>query len=155
MRELKFNPSEETIDEVVYTRKVFYYETDKMAVVHHSNYIRWFEEARIYFMDMAGIPHVEFEENAGLMIPVVSVNVHYKTPARFGDTVNIHVWISSFNGIRLKCAYRVENAATGEILCTGESEHCFVDQTFKPVSLRKSYPDYYSAFNAHVKEGRA
>ena len=101
------------------------------------------------------IPHVEFEENAGLMIPVVSVDVHYKTPARFGDTVNIHVWISSFNGIRLKCAYRVENAATGEILCTGESEHCFVDQTFKPVSLRKSYPDYYAAFSAHVKEGRA
>ena len=153
MRELKFNPSEETIDEVVYTRKVFYYETDKMAVVHHSNYIRWFEEARIYFMDIVGIPHLKFEE-AGLMIPVVSVNAHYKTPTRFGETVAIHVWISFFNGIRLKCAYCVENAENGEILCTGESEHCFVDQTFKPVSLRKSYPEFYQVFKAHVKEGK-
>lgn len=153
MREITYEALEPVLVEAVYTRKVYYYETDKMSVVHHSNYIRWFEEARIYFMDMAKIPHVELEEKTGLMIPVVSVDVHYKVPARFGDTVSIRVWISSFNGIRLKCGYCVTNALTGEVCCTGTSEHCFVDQTFKPVSLKKSYPAYYESFRAHVKAG--
>ena len=152
MRELIYKEPEPAMNEVVYTRKVCYYETDKMAVVHHSNYIRWFEEARIYFMDVFNIPHLEME-NRGMMIPVVSVGCQYKIPARFGDTVRIHVWISYFNGIRLKCGYRVEKADTGEICCTGESEHCFVDPAFQPVSLKKSYPEYYEAFKVHVKEG--
>jgi len=46
---------------IIYTRPVFYYETDRMDCVHHSNYIRWFEEARIHFMRQAGFPYEELE----------------------------------------------------------------------------------------------
>ena len=55
-----------------YERKANYYETDMMGVVHHSNYLRYFEEARIAFMDSLGIPYKELEEN-GIMSPVLSV----------------------------------------------------------------------------------
>ena len=45
-----------------YERKVFYYETDKMAIVHHSNYVRWMEEARVFFLEQVGAPFEKIEE---------------------------------------------------------------------------------------------
>ena len=52
-----------------YIRKVQYYETDRMGIVHHSNYIRWFEEARIFYMEKMGYSYSEMEKT-GIMIPV-------------------------------------------------------------------------------------
>ncbi len=58
--------------EVIYERKINYYETDRMGVTHHSNYIRYFEEARVYFMDEMGMSYKWFEET-GIIMPVLSV----------------------------------------------------------------------------------
>ena len=58
-----------------YSRRVYYYETDKMGIVHHSNYIRWFEEARVDLIEQAGLPFQLVEEE-GLMTPVLSANVN-------------------------------------------------------------------------------
>ena len=55
-----------------YERSVYYYETDQMKIVHHSNYIRWFEEARIYWMEKMGMPYNKMEE-LGIIIPVVDI----------------------------------------------------------------------------------
>ena len=63
-----------------------YYETDQMGIVHHSNYIRFFECARNVMMEELGYPIQKCEED-GVTIPVVSVECHYKFPAKMGDTV--------------------------------------------------------------------
>ena len=70
-----------------YSRRVYYYETDKMGIVHHSNYIRWFEEARVDLIEQAGLPF-ETVEAQGLMTPVLSAESTYKLPFKFGDVLS-------------------------------------------------------------------
>ena len=53
-----------------YTHKVLYYETDQMGIVNHSNYIRWFEEARTDFMEQLGMGYAEMEKE-GIVSPVL------------------------------------------------------------------------------------
>ena len=67
---------------------VRYYETDQMGIVHHSNYIRYFECGRIDLLEKAGLPIHKIEE-AGVMLPVISVECKYKTPARLGDKLRV------------------------------------------------------------------
>ena len=67
-------------------RQVTYYETDQMGAVHHSNYIRWFEEARVEFMRGIGLSYRAMEEE-GVQVPVVSVSCKYRSPSTFDDVV--------------------------------------------------------------------
>ena len=85
-------------------RKVQYYETDMMGVTHHSNYIRWMEEARIDFMDQMGFPYKRMEEE-GVLSPVRSIRVNYLKPCTFGDEVEITVGVQDFNGVVITMAY--------------------------------------------------
>lgn len=124
----------------VYEHKVQYYETDQMGIVHHSNYIRWFEEARVDVLDQIGIGYKKMEE-AGVISPVLEVHAAYKTMTHFGDTVKIEASVQKYNGIILEIAYEVRDKKTEEIRCTGSSRHCFLDRQGKPVSLKKSYPE--------------
>lgn len=129
-----------------FERVVKYYETDQMGVVHHSNYIRWFEEARVEFMRNAGISYKVMEEE-GVQIPVVTVSCKYKSPAKFDDVVLVRGWIKKFNGIIVEISYEVVDKETGEVRVTGESSHCFVnDVTFKPINLRREREDIYQKF---------
>ena len=68
-----------------YERETFYYETDQMGIIHHSNYIRWFEESRIEFLKQIGIPYDEMERR-GLLIPVLGVSCKYKKAFRYFDS---------------------------------------------------------------------
>lgn len=131
--------------EYTYERRMNYYETDKMGIVHHSNYIRYMEEARIYLLDKIGLPYKKIEDN-GIMIPVLEVNYKYKNPARFGDTIVINVNISEFDGIKLKMKYEITNKETGKLLGNGETKHCFTNSNMKPVSLKKVNKEFYDVF---------
>lgn len=64
----------------MYRHVVQYYETDRMGITHHSNYVRWMEEARIHFLDQIGWDYAKLEE-MGLVSPVVSVSCRYRTGA--------------------------------------------------------------------------
>ena len=129
-----------------FERTPFYYETDKMGIVHHSNYIRWFEEVRVEYMSMRGYSYSKMEEN-GVMIPVLAVDCRYKIPVKFGQTVLICGNIELFDGLRLNVAYEIADKDTGRICVTGHSEHCFVDaKTFRPVRLNKQHPDMAEIF---------
>ena len=72
----------------IYERKINYYETDKMGVVHHSNYIRFFEEARCQFLEVSGLPYDMLEEK-GIMSPVLGFSCQYKQHVTFGDIIEI------------------------------------------------------------------
>ena len=128
-----------------YLRHVNYYETDKMAIVHHSNYIRWFEEARLDFMDQIGVNYREFEKT-GVIIPVVDVSCKYLISAKYDDTMAIRAILTQFTGVRMAFRYEVRFQATGELAATGTSGHCFLDQSRRPISLKRRAPELHRMF---------
>lgn len=134
-----------------YERSPFYYETDRMNVIHHSNYIRWFEEARIFFMQQAGFPYDKME-SVGIMLPVLSAQCNYKSSVRFGDTVIIHTSIKIFNGFKLEINYQIEDKHTGELRAFGTTSHCFTDTNLRPIRINKTHPELYELFKKVTPE---
>ncbi len=129
-----------------YERTPFYYETDKMGIVHHSNYIRWFEEVRVAYMADRGYPYARMESE-GVMIPVLAVDCKYKIPVKFDQTVLITGKIDHFDGLRLNVSYEIRDKASGKVCVTGHSEHCFVNSSnFRPVRLNKTHPEMAEIF---------
>lgn len=125
-----------------YRRQAKYYETDKMAVIHHSNYIRWFEEARVDYLEQIGLGYDRIEA-AGIYSPVLGITCEYKSAVRFHEEVLVLPKLVFFNGIKMTIEYRVLDEITGQLRVTGESKHCFVTTDFKPVSLKKDHPEMY------------
>lgn len=137
-----------------YERKAVYYETDQMGIIHHSNYIRWFEEARDHWMKELGMTYQEIEAK-GILIPVLSVSCEYKKAVRYNETVLIEVKLTSFKGVKFSAEYRVIKKETGELMVTGTSSHCFVDKDLKPIRLKKEHPDVYEMFAKALQETEA
>lgn len=131
--------------EYTFERTINYYETDKMGVVHHSNYIRFLEEARCSMLAHFGMPYSDFEAK-GLMIPVLGVNCKFIHHVTFNDTIVIKLFVKSFNGVRLTMSYTITDKATGNTVLTGETNHCFTDMNIKPVRLQKVVPEFYNKF---------
>lgn len=126
-----------------YKHRVQYYETDRMGVTHHSNYIRWMEEARIDFLHRIGLDYAKMEE-MGISSPVTEVECKFKHSTTFSDEVFISVSLEDFNGVRMKLSYLMENEA-GEIVAEGHSEHCFIGRDGKFIRMKKEYPELYNA----------
>lgn len=133
-----------------YEHLVQYYETDQMGVVHHSNYIRWFEEARIYYFDKIGLSYKHMEE-IGIISPVVGVSAKYKTSVKFFDTVEIDVKFTRYTGVRLFISYEIKDKETGEVRCTGESEHCFVSPEGGIISVKRAFPEVSAQLEKYVE----
>lgn len=129
-----------------YYHIVQYYETDAMAVVHHSNYIRWFEEARLYYLEQSGYPYEGIEQR-GLMIPVLSASCEYRQAVRFGQTVKIETEIVEFKGLKFKIAYEIYDKEGKILHARGTTEHCFLNNDFKPVSIKREAPDLFEFFS--------
>ncbi len=111
---------------------VRYYETDQMGIVHHSNYIRYFECGRTAMLKELGLP-IEKIEEAGVMLPVVSVECRYKVPARLGDTLRIVSVIDEVPRAKLVIRTEIYNPA-GQLVCEGEVVLGFINaQTRRPV----------------------
>lgn len=132
-----------------YEHRAQYYETDQMGIIHHSNYIRWIESARIDFMNQMDVNYRRMEE-AGIISPVLSVSHEYKSMVKFDDVVLIEPKIKSYNGIKLSLEYTITDKATGEVRTIAESAHCFLDKDRRPVSLKRSFPDFHNAFMKYV-----
>lgn len=133
-----------------FSRKVRYYETDQMGVVHHSNYIRFFEEARTDYWDQVGLDYHSMETN-GLLVPVLSVACRYKKPLRYPQEFTIQLRFSDFNGVRFRVAYEVYTEESRHPVATGESEHCFADRNLKPVRVGKKFPELWELVQASFK----
>ena len=126
-----------------YERDVFYYETDRMGIVHHSNYIKWMEEARIDYLEQIGLPY-EAMEASGILVPVLHVDFDYKLPFRFGDRFRIELGMDKFNGIKMNFKYRVYDAISGELHGTGHSEHCFTNDQMGVLRLQTERKELYA-----------
>ena len=128
-----------------YCRSIFYYETDRMNVVSHTNYIRWMEEARTDFMKKVGIPYDQIEAS-GIMLPVLDVTCQYRNSMTYGDTFCIVTKITDYNGFKLKIAYEIYNHQTDKLCATATSAHCFTDNRMKPIRIIKSHPEMHALF---------
>jgi len=117
-----------------------------MGVIHHSNYIRWFEEARVDFQEQIGFPY-ERVEAMGITFAVLGLSCEYKASVLFGDTVHIQVSLKACSHSRMTIAYNVTDAVTGESRTTGETHHFFFrKENARPVSLKKAIPELYALF---------
>ncbi len=137
--------------EVCYEHTVQYYETDQMGIAHHSNYIRWFEEARIHFFDVIGMGYKESEKK-GIISPVLAVEANYKNMSYFQDVVVIKVSLVEYSGVRLSLKYEITDKATGQLRCTGKSKHCFINPEGRVISLKKVAPEAYDKLMEMVGE---
>ena len=122
-----------------YIHKVKYYETDKMGVTHHSNYIRWMEEARVDFLDKIGFSYKKLED-MGAISPVIGVECEYKISTQFDDVIEIQVEVFEFKGVKLVFKYTMTDVASGKVVAVGKTKHCFVNRENKPIILKKEFP---------------
>ena len=129
----------ESIQTYTYYRKAQYHETDRMGIIHHSNYVKWMEEARISYMDQMGFSYKKVEES-GVISPVVEISVAYKKQVFFDDEIQIRVSIKKYNGISLEFNYEFFNMTRNEICTTAYSRHCFL-KNGKLISVKKEIPE--------------
>ena len=113
-----------------------------MGVVHHSNYLRYFEEARLDWLEQIGCPYALLEAR-GLQSPVLAVSCAYRKPSYYGQTLLIRVRIAPRGRVRWEFRYEVADAETGELRAEGSSEHCFLDAAGRVISLEKADPGLY------------
>ena len=132
-----------------YRRRVQYYETDGMGIVHHANYIHWMEEARIDFMDQLGYPYAQMEAE-GVASPVRAMQCAYKKPCAFGDSVDIAVSVRAFNGVVLTIGYEMRRCSDGAVVFEGQSEHVFVGREGRLVRMRRDMPGFCDALEALI-----
>ena len=132
-----------------YVHTVHYYETDKMGITHHSNYIRWMEEARVDFLNQIGWNYAKLEES-GIISPVINVTCDFKRTTTFSDVITISASVREFNGVKLKFAYEMKNAE-GTVVFTATSMHAFLNHEGRPVRMKQDYPELYETIMSLVR----
>ena len=117
--------------------RVRYAETDQMGVVYHGNYAQYFEMGRVEWLRNMGVSYKWMEEN-GVMLPVVSLTMNYKKPARYDDLLTVKTILKSQTSVKIEFDYEIYNEKN-ELLTTGYSMLVFVDmKTGRPI-LPPSY----------------
>ena len=136
---------------MIFERTINYYETDRMGVVHHSNYMRFLEEARCKLLNDINYSYGRIEEE-GLMIPVLEVNCKYKYHVTAFDTILIDAKIVEFNGVKMKVKYVITNKANGNLVMEAETKHCFTNKDLRPVNTKKVNEAVYNVFDSVLEE---
>jgi len=113
--------------------RVRYSETDQMGVVYHGNYIPYFEIGRVEWLRNKGISYKTMEEN-GIALPIVSMNINYKKPARYDELLTVHTIFKSQSSVKIEFDCAIYNESN-ELLTTATFILVFVLlKTGKPVS---------------------
>lgn len=125
-----------------YTKTAKYYETDQMGVIHHSNYIRWMEEARVDMLNQIGYPYRRFEE-MGYISPVLHVDCEYKKSVKFDDEVKITIRLQEAGRVKFTLRYDIYNLSEGGVLsASGTTTHCFLRKDGRPVLMDKEMIEF-------------
>jgi acyl-CoA thioester hydrolase len=104
--------------------RVAFYETDAMGVVHHANYVRYLELARVVWLDEHDVPYAKVVEQ-GIHYATTRVEVDYHRALRFDDVIEISTWIEWVRGASLRMAYALR--CRDEVIATAATEHAAVD----------------------------
>ena len=106
--------------------RVQYYETDQMGVVHHSNYVRYFEVGRTEFMRRIGLSYKKCEDS-GVIMPITNVEVRYFYPAYYDDIICIKSHIKEMPKARVTFFIEIYNEQ-GKLLANGTTTLAFVNK---------------------------
>ncbi|KAJ50873.1 acyl-CoA thioester hydrolase [Clostridium tetanomorphum] len=120
--------------------KVRYVETDKMGIVHHSNYYPWFEVGRGEFILESKMSYKELEEN-GIMMPLVETYCKYIEAAKYEDIIIVETYIKELTAAKVIFNYNVIRKEDNKLLAKGYTTQVFVDNRFKIVNLKRKHPD--------------
>jgi acyl-CoA thioester hydrolase len=114
-----------------YQRRVAYYETDAMGIVHHSNYIRMFEDARVDWMRELGLINFHVPEG-DFVFAVHELSCNFKKPLKFNDLFQVSLW-AELDGVRIRLEYKISCA--GEAIADGKTVLVPLDRAFRPARL--------------------
>ena len=123
----------------IYKHEVKYYECDRMGITHHSNYVRFMEEARVDFLDALGYGFDRIEAE-GVVSPVISISCNYKHPTTFKDLIEVEVAISNMQDLKFEFTYTMR--VGDKVVCVGQSTHCFTENG-KPVVIARRLPELF------------
>lgn len=121
---------------------VRYAETDRMGIVHHSNYPVWYEVARTKLIKEMGLSYSKLEEQ-GLILPLLEMQSRFIKPATYEDVLLVTARITKFSIVKLTVEYEVFMKSTGELINTGSTVHALVEKDMKPCNTKKKYPEFY------------
>ena len=110
-----------------YKRRVTFYETDGMQVVHHANYLRFMEEARVEYFRAGGLELNDLMEE-GIVFPIVEVSVKYHKPARYDDILVVKAYLRRLDRARFDFDYEIISEKTGDLLITGHTVNTYTDR---------------------------
>jgi len=116
--------------------RVRYSETDKMGVVYHGNYIQYFEVGRVEYMRDIGVVYAELEKE-GIGMPVVNIDINYRTPAVYDEELTIETWIEKLPTSKIQ----FHNKAIGEsgkVVCEAVVTLVFINENFRPIKSPES-----------------
>ena len=117
--------------------RVRYSETDQMGVVYHGNYIPYFEIGRVEWLRDKGVSYKLLEES-GIALPIVSMHLNYKKPARYDDLLTVRTKFKSHSSVKIEFDCEIHNE-NQELLTTAHFILVFVDiNSGKPIAP----PDY-------------
>jgi acyl-CoA thioester hydrolase len=123
------------------------FEIDKMNIVYHPYYARWFELGRMDFLDKAGLPNSSITTK-GFYLPLSQIECRYKSPAKYGDEISVSTSIIYISCVKLKFEYKVLNRKTGKVLAAGSTVHAWTDNQLRPVNIEKAAPEIYTLLKA-------
>jgi len=128
--------------EVLYPRKVNFYETDAQGIVHHSNYPRYFEEARGFFLEKYGYPYHLVRNELNVDMVLLNLYVEYKKPLFYGDRFFVKISLRQMDRYFFTFEYQV--LKENNVLSTGSTKHCCIDRNSRkmvsiPVQIKELF----------------
>jgi len=118
---------------------VRYAETDQMSVVHHANYLVWFEVGRTDICKAKGFSYREMEEQEDALMVVAEMYCRYKSPAFYDDKLIIRTKVEEVRSRTVRFIYEVFRPSDNKLLVEGESMHIFTDRQKRVRTLPEKY----------------
>ena len=131
--------------------RVRYKETDQMGVVHHTNYIVWFEVGRTDLLRQLGLSYRDLE-GRGIHLPVVDLSCRYMEAARYDDEIRILTRIADLTPGKIIFSYEIRRKPDDAKLARGSTTHLWVSREMKRMNIQRSHPELYEMLAA-VREG--
>ena len=127
---------------IPYIHEVKYYECDRMGVTHHSNYIRFMEEARVYVQDQLGYGFEKMEAE-GVVSPVTALSCEFKKTTTFKDKIEINLKVKEQSPLKITFSYVMK--VGDAVVFKGTSTHCFIDPASgRPVVMQERWPEPFA-----------
>ena len=141
-----------------YQRRVKYYETDRMGVVHHSNYLRFLEDARMDWLNDNIMNYREIEA-LGIIIPCAAASEKFLAYLRYDEPFSVEVRLVQYTGVKIAFRYEIHNTDTGVLCYTGESTHFFSSDSqrtgkeYSPIAIKHKFPELHQKFLDLLENG--